>query len=228
MKTKIFLFLGLIPALILQTIGAYGYFVYCAGSESAAIVYGSIKVVLLLFPVIWLLFALRWDWREQKEVHHRESLLWGILSGVIIGGGILGGGILFRDYFFQFAPQFMVKVRDLHLENHYIPILLASSVFHSLLEEYFWRWFLFRGWSRFIGVLPAALLSSAAFGAHHYIVLGTYFPLWLTLLTGTAVIGGGLIWCWIYTRTRSLLGAWISHMFVDIGIFAAGYVFLFL
>ena len=55
--------------------------------------------------------------------------------------------------------------------------VLLSSV-HSLLEEYYWRWFLFGGLRRFMPVAAAVILSSLAFTAHHVILLAVYFGGW--------------------------------------------------
>ena len=69
------------------------------------------------------------------------------------------------------------------------------------------------------------LISSLGFMAHHVIVLGFYFGWhspWVYLLS-LAVAIGGAFWAWLYDRTGSLAGPWLSHMLVDAGIFAVGY-----
>jgi membrane protease YdiL (CAAX protease family) len=38
-----------------------------------------------------------------------------------------------------------------------------------------------------------------------------------------AVAVGGAVWAWLYDFSRSLIGPWLSHMLVDIGIFVIGY-----
>ena len=35
-------------------------------------------------------------------------------------------------------------------------------------------------------------------------------------------VGGG-VWCWIYQRSHSLLGPWLSHALIDAAIFVVGY-----
>ena len=46
--------------------------------------------------------------------------------------------------------------------------------FTRLLEEYYWRWFLFGGLRRSMPVAAAVVLSSLAFTAHHVILLATF------------------------------------------------------
>jgi membrane protease YdiL (CAAX protease family) len=60
------------------------------------------------------------------------------------------------------------------------------------------------------------------------LVLSTYFGWWTapTLLLSAAVAVGGAFWAWLYARTGSLYGSWLSHAIVDAGIFAVGYALL--
>jgi membrane protease YdiL (CAAX protease family) len=102
--------------------------------------------------------------------------------------------------------------------------VLLSSI-HALLEEYYWRWFLFGGLRRFMPVAAAVLVSSLAFTAHHVILLASFFgELWpATIFFSFCVAVGGAAWAWIYHRSGSLLGPWISHAMIDAGIFIVGY-----
>lgn len=42
-----------------------------------------------------------------------------------------------------------------------------------------------------------------------------------------AVAVGGAFWAWLYHRSGSLLGPWISHMLVDAAIFGVSYQLAF-
>ena len=42
-------------------------------------------------------------------------------------------------------------------------------------------------------------------------------------LFAPAVAVGGAVWAWIYHRSKTLYGPWISHLLVDIAIYAIGY-----
>jgi membrane protease YdiL (CAAX protease family) len=99
------------------------------------------------------------------------------------------------------------------------------SIAHSLLEEYYWRWFVFSQLRRLIPLAPAIVVSALGFTAHHVLVLAHYFG-WtspLTLLFSASVAVGGAFWAWLYERTGSLLGPWLSHLVIDAGIFFIGF-----
>ena len=102
---------------------------------------------------------------------------------------------------------------------------LFYSLVHSLLEEYYWRWFVFGQLRQHATLGPAIALSSVGFTLHHILVLARYFG-WDSPATWIFVLGiaiGGAAWAWIYDRSKSLYGPWISHLIVDAAIFWIGY-----
>ena len=111
--------------------------------------------------------------------------------------------------------------------TRYVAFCLVLAGVHSLIEEFFWRWYVF---GRLIKVVPrsaAYFLASLAFAGHHYVVLACCFSATGTLVFGTCVgIGGGL-WCWMYRRQSTLAGSWISHALVDAAILYIGYKLIF-
>ncbi len=111
----------------------------------------------------------------------------------------------------------------------YVALAVFYSAIHSLLEEYYWRWFVFGQLARLIDWRPAAIISGLAFAAHHVLVLAKYFGYgspwtWLFAL-GIAI--GGAVWAWLYRASDSLAAVWLSHALVDAAIFGLGYVIIF-
>jgi membrane protease YdiL (CAAX protease family) len=107
----------------------------------------------------------------------------------------------------------------------YFALTAFYSLFHSLLEEYYWRWFVFQQSSRLMAFWPAALLSAIGFTLHHIIVLNVFFKgaPWLVAALSTAIAIGGVFWAWLFNRTGSVFDTWLSHLLIDAGIFAIGY-----
>jgi len=98
------------------------------------------------------------------------------------------------------------------------------AVVHSLLEEYYFRWFVAGQLQQVVTPAKAILWSSVAFMAHHVVVLANYFG-WAspwTAFFSLAVAIGGAFWAWLYHRYRTLAGPWLSHLLVDAGIFLIG------
>ena len=100
------------------------------------------------------------------------------------------------------------------------------AVGNSLLEEYYFRWFIFGRMRAFLP-LPSAIAASAlVFMAHHIILLSVYLPghFWtLTVPLSLCIAVGGGIWSWLYARTGSLYAPWLSHAIIDVAIGVVGW-----
>lgn len=124
-------------------------------------------------------------------------------------------------------PQVMQKIEDLGLDSFgkYAATGVFYALVHSLLEEYYWRWFVF-GQLRVRASVPVSIvISSLGFMAHHVVLLATFLgwnsPLAYGMAVGVGV--GGAVWAWIYARGGSLLAPWLSHAVVDAAIFWIGF-----
>ena len=107
----------------------------------------------------------------------------------------------------------------------YVAFALFLSLIHALLEEYYWRAFVFAEMIRLVSTRPAIVASSIGFAAHHIVVLAVYFPdhfLSVVIPLSLAVAAGGVIWAWMYRRYASIYPGWLSHAFVDAGIMTVG------
>jgi hypothetical protein len=219
--------------MMMPCVASVFYFVIWPGSVIAAALYSATKVFTVAWPLIALRFLEggRWNWRDMVARRHLSALPLGGLTGLLLGGVILllyafsplGEGAR------QAADDVQAKVARIGLgtPGRFLAAALFLSFLHSLIEEFFWRWYVFGRLARFTAWGVACLLASLAFAAHHYVVLSTLFPASETFLFGTGVAFGGAVWCWLYRRQGSVAGCWVSHALVDIAIFWAGYRLLF-
>ena len=118
-------------------------------------------------------------------------------------------------------------MQQLGIIKYYVLFAIFLSFFHSLLEEYYWRWFVYGNLLKIINPVAASLISAAAFASHHVIVLKEYFPWGWALFFGFSVAIGGVVWNTMYQRQKTLTGVWLSHMIVDLAIMTIGYFLIF-
>lgn len=225
MSVKKFFYFGILPALFFQMIGAALYFLWDSGFSQW--IYTATKVLLVVWPLLWLPFVrkhfLKWELGPQPWT--------GIFVGLFLG--ILMDGFIFTALQFVDLSTISTVVTEkasafgLLSPSFYILFAIFFSLLHSLLEEYYWRWFVFRGLMLKLSWVPAALLGSAAFAGHHYFVLSEFFPLSLTFLFGTGVGVAGFIWCAVYKKYQSLWPSYLSHILVDALLMVIGYTILF-
>ena len=219
----------LVLLMTVPTAAAVAYFILLEDSAPLVqqIAYGTGKVVMVL-PAAWFCLVdrgrLRWSLPSPSDI--RDGLTFGII--VFLGMLVIYFGLLKPSGVLDFAaPAIQQKLIGFGMVTtvRFVAFALVISLLHSALEEYYWRWFVFGKLRQKIPATWAAVIASAAFTGHHIVILGRYFG-WLNpapWLFSLGVFLGGVIWCAMYHRSRSLYGPWISHALIDAAIFVVGY-----
>jgi hypothetical protein len=109
----------------------------------------------------------------------------------------------------------------------YVAGALYWITLNSLMEEYVWRWFVFRQFEALLGGPGAVVASALAFTAHHVIALAAQFDCNITALGSAGVFVGGAAWSFLYLRYRSVWPCYVSHAIADVPIFLVGYRLIF-
>jgi membrane protease YdiL (CAAX protease family) len=232
-RDRVLTWLGVAFALVFPTIVTWAYF-YRLASASEGVqqaVMAGLKGVQFALPVVWVCLVLRrpLTWRGWNSR--------GIALGLGFGLSVVAGGWLVFHFVLENSPPFIeaiapirAKVAGFGLDSvsKFVALGTFYALVHSVLEEYYWRWFAFGQLRRLVPLWPAIVVSALGFMAHHVLVLSLYFGWWSwpTLLFSTAVAVGGGFWAWLYARSGSLVGPWLSHLVVDAGIFAIGFEML--
>ena len=185
-------YLGLLPVLFLQAVGSTLYFVIFDNAGNAGGIYVLTKILLLISPLVICQLGLCLI-KPRMTSSIRESLFLGIVIGAFIFATIILSAWLCQDLLTVSSPKILEKINAFHLTNFFLPFAIFFSLAHSLLEEYFWRWFVFRGLQTKLPIPHAIIADSLFFGSHHFIVLSQLFPLFLALVFTLAVIFGGII-----------------------------------
>jgi membrane protease YdiL (CAAX protease family) len=191
------------------------------------------KVIQFSLPVLWLFIVDRGALRPRRPSWRGVPL--GIAFGLAVAAlafalyyGWLAGGPLFHET----PARLRSKLAEFGLTTPagYVGLASFIAVVHSLLEEYYWRWFVYGRLRRHMAQPAALAVSGLAFMGHHVLVLYVYFPGWFWAAVVPFSLGialGGGVWAWLYERSGSLLGPWLSHLIVDAALMAIGYDLLF-
>ena len=198
---------------------------YPAGWQQTAYLIG--KTIQFGFPVIWIWWFLPSDLTIGKPKPNGIAV--GIAFGCLVAVAMVALYLMWLrhlDQFSGFQTNIQEKIDGMGLDSvwKFAGLGLFYGLCHSFLEEYYWRWFVFRQLKKIVSLKWAIAISSLGFMAHHVVLLAHYFG-WtepLTYLFSLSVAVGGAFWAWMYHRFNSLISPWISHMVVDIAIFAIG------
>jgi hypothetical protein len=217
-------------AMIFPTIVTLLYFVVLANQlgwlqVTAA---GVGKAIQFAFPAVWVFVVLRKKFKWTRVTPDGVGL--GVGFGLLIGGAMVALTMLWLEpigFFDGPGAKIRHKIEGFQISSPaaFIALGVFYALCHSILEEYYWRWFVFKRLRPYTTLNRAIVVSSLGFMAHHVIVLATYFG-WaspVTYVFSLAVAIGGAVWAWIYDRSDSLYGPWVSHMLIDAAIFVIGY-----
>ena len=187
------------------------------------------KVVQFAFPLVYVFIVARGELKPSRP--HLRGM------GLAIGFGLLVMLGTFALYFLVLknsglfdgtSKQLAAWLAQFHANTpkFFFAMALFVSVLHSLLEEYYWRWFVFGRLQRYLPLGAALLIGGLAFMAHHVFVLGYYFPgrFWIaTVPFSICVAAGGVVWGWMYHRYQNLYATWLSHLLADAAFMVVGY-----
>ena len=184
------------------------------------------KVWLVVFPAAWYLLVEKGQasWSPPR----RGGLGVGLISGIGIAAAIVLGSWLFGVQNMDLS-FLQAEVRQMGLDDR-LSYLVGASAWtfaNSLVEEYLYRWFIFRQCEELLKG-PAAIIASALiFTVHHVIAVSQYLDPVYAVLASVGVFIGGALWSWLYMRYRSIWPGWLSHVFADLAVFGVGYWLLF-
>ena len=221
---------AVVLAIVFPTLVTLVYFVWLSDYTTAKqISYAVGKVLQFGLPLVWVFLI------------QRQPASWPLRGSRGIGLGLAFGALvvaaMFALYWWYLRPSgfFTDSIKDEVVDKistfginqlwQYAALGIFYTLVHSLLEEYYWRWFVFGQLRKLLPLTPAIIISSLGFMAHHVVLLAVYFG-WdspATYLFSLCIAIGGAIWAWLYAHTNSLLGPWLSHLLVDAAIFAIGY-----
>jgi len=225
---------ALVFAMLFPAAMTWAYFVALGNTDGKlgpgqSIAYAIGKVVQFGFPLLFVL------WRDPSHLGLPRVTRrgWGLalafgLATALAMAAVYFGWLRASPWLGDTPQRVREKVAGFGIST--FPAFLAFALFlsaiHSLLEEYYWRWFVFGEMRRRLSPRIALALSSLGFMLHHVVVLGVYFleRFWsLAMPFSLGVAVGGAVWAWIYERSGSLLPSWASHAIIDAAIMTIGW-----
>lgn len=175
------------------------------------------QIWLLILPIIWLLKV------ENKpiKISQPQRLDWiaGITIGLLMFLAILIMYWLFLRYWIDisFVREKLEQVGSIDRQA----FVLGGTYFiliNALIEEYFWRWFIYSRWEKLVSNKLAVLFSALSFTLHHAIGLAAFVNWRIVIFASLAVFVAGAVWSEYYRRYRSIWSNYFSHAVADLAL----------
>jgi membrane protease YdiL (CAAX protease family) len=136
---------------------------------------------------------------------------------------------------FWFGPRLLdaeqlrakLSAAGLTTATRYIAFAVYLTFVNSLIEEYVWRWFVYRQCERLVGGASAVVLAALLFTLHHALAFYAQFGATTAIVASCAVFAAACAWSACYARFRSIWPGWISHVLVDAAGLAVGWHVLY-
>jgi membrane protease YdiL (CAAX protease family) len=212
----------LVPASSLGILAA----LYLAPGPVGQGLFALSKLWLIAFPLAWT-FLVEGD-RSIRFLFRCPGYGPATVSGLLMGGIIVAAGITIGPAWIDLE---VMRSRLAEAGLGRPPVYLAGAVYwclaNALMEEYVWRWFVYRHCLRLAGAHRAIWLSGLLFTLHHVLALAAFTGWRVTLLASGGVFIGGMVWATLRHRTGSIWPGYLSHILADAGVFIAGWYLLF-
>ncbi len=186
----------------------------------------GVKLALfLLVPLVVSRFApelsLKHLFKPQKK-----GLGLALLLGAAVYGLIVGGFFLLRDVVdFSGIAGNLSQNAGVTREN-FLWVSLYISFVNSLLEEFFFRGFVFWGLKHSAGRGLAYGFSAVAFSLYHTAMMIGWFDWWLFGLALLGLAVGGMIFNRLNESHGNIYTSWLMHMFCNFAINTVGFILL--
>jgi membrane protease YdiL (CAAX protease family) len=96
-----------------------------------------------------------------------------------------------------------------------VPVMVIAN---SVVEEIYWRGYVFLKLKETVKPLTAVVLSSLFYASYHLLTTGALFSFNYALLCTAAIFTAGFFWAFIRLKTNSIWFPIITHLFADLGV----------
>ncbi|WP_456276097.1 CPBP family intramembrane glutamic endopeptidase [Bacillus sp. AK128] len=187
----------------------------------------SVPITFLLFYgwllLIPLLFqgrkTLRWGFRLKKR-----DVLVGLISGMVFLLAILGSVTILLDYLIDVPALQQILLDWGFTGNHVIGLIFVLLFINPVLEEWYWREFMYKRLLSKVGMISTVLITAGCYSLYHLLSVIPMFSAPLNVVSVLPVFIAGVIWAYFRYRFGHIGVSIMSHILADLGIILV-YVF---
>ncbi len=183
----------------------------------------SIYKLVFFVPIVYRIFFYKSSFKKSitegfKWNQFKRNFLPTLGLSVLFGAIFLSAFLIFKDYL-DFSS--MISNLDSLVGVNKSNILYIGAyviLLNSVLEEYFWRGFMFKELKGITGYL----LTGFGFALHHVMLIYAWFSWPYILVMTLGLAGFGMVMNKIYEK-YGLFSCWFIHLVQDIVMIGIGY-----
>lgn len=185
----------------------------------------AIKIMMfLILPVVYTLYDKNIKLKHILKIKSKRNLFYSIGLGLVIYFGILAVYFLIENFI---NLDNIAEVLDKSVKvnkNNFLWIALYISFINSLLEEFFFRGFLFLNLKKVSNRKFAYIISAFAFSIYHVAIMANWFNSAIFLLVITGLFISGIIFNYLNEKNENIYNSWIVHMMANFSINTIGFI----
>lgn len=185
----------------------------------------AIKIILFfLVPIISAGWVGIKGFKDLLRPTGSRAMSRTLVLGLGVYAGILAAYFILRPYI-DLETIRLALAEDLGVNrDNFILVALYISFMNSLLEEFFFRGYLFLGLLQRTGRIPAYSISAFLFAAYHVAIIGSWFSPLIFLLAMAGLFIGGLIFNYLNERNGNIINSWVVHLMANLAINTVGLI----
>ena len=189
------------------------------------IIKSILKVTMfLIVPLIYIKFDKGINMLDYFKIYSRKQFISSLVLGVSTYILIVGVYFILTTYIdLSSVRELLYKSKDIN-KNNFFYVAVYISFLNSLLEEFFFRGFLFLSLNKTASRPIAYFISALSFGIYHIGIMADWFNVVIFLLALIALFGVGFIFNYLNEGNKNIYSSWLVHMFANFALNTIGLI----
>ena len=162
--------------------------------------------------------------KDNFKIKSKKDFIYSLLLGIGIYFVILSAYFVLKSLI---NLDNIIEVLDKNLKinkRNFLFIAIYISFINSLLEEFFFRCFIFLNLKKLKGRKFAYIVSSLAFAIYHVAIMGSWFSPIIFMIAMIGLFFGGIIFNFLNEKSENIYNSWIAHMMANFSINTIGFI----
>lgn len=183
----------------------------------------AIKMIMFLgLPILYTLYDKNIKIRDNFKIKSKKGLIGSLVLGIGVYLVILTAYFILKNFI---DLSNIIKLLDKNVsvnQENFLWVALYISFVNSLLEEFFFRGFIFLNLKRTGGRKFAYISSAFVFAIYHVAIMGSWFRPIIFIIAMTGLFVGALIFNYLNEKSNNIYNSWLVHMMANLSINTVG------